>query len=161
MVVLNVNVKRIGFYELMIPNVDQMYVLMVIMDMECIASKCLIMLNARMTDAKTTFVKLGMLMTVRLQPILVNSQGPKGMFVKILTNVLLQKKIMIVMLPNMPIKLILAFINVFPRMPHVGIRLVHMNAVVLLDTLVIQNLLSLAMLMAARTITDAFQNHVT
>ena len=47
MVVLNVNVKRIGFYELMIPNVDQMYVLMVIMDMECIASKCLIMLNAR------------------------------------------------------------------------------------------------------------------
>lgn len=36
----------------------------------------------RMTDAKTTFVKLGMLMTVRLQPILVNLQGPKGMFAK-------------------------------------------------------------------------------
>ena len=68
---------------------------------------------------------------------------------------------MIVMLPNMTIKLILAFINVFLRMPHVEIRLVHMNAVVLLDTLVIQNLLSLAMLMAAQTITDAFQNHVT
>ena len=47
MVVLNVNVKRIGFYEPMIPNVDQMYVLMVIMDMECIVSKCPIMLNAR------------------------------------------------------------------------------------------------------------------
>ena len=47
MVVLNVNVKRIGFYEQMIPNVDQMYALMVIMDMECIVNKCLIMLNAR------------------------------------------------------------------------------------------------------------------
>ena len=47
MVVLNVNVKRIGFYEQMIPNVDQMYVRMVIMGMECIVSKCPIMLNAR------------------------------------------------------------------------------------------------------------------
>ena len=47
MEVSNVNVKRIGFYELVILNVGQMYVLMVIMDTECIASKCLIMLNAR------------------------------------------------------------------------------------------------------------------
>ena len=122
MVVLNVNVKRIGFYEPMIPNVDQMYALMVIMDMECIVNKCLIMLNARkcfqihfwsvvnrsiffwsitwtelsefisckiivgtfvrMIDAKTIFVKWDMLMTDRLQPILLNFKALKGMFAK-------------------------------------------------------------------------------
>ena len=47
MEVSNVNVKPIGFYELVILNVGQMYVPMVIMDTECIASKCLIMQNAR------------------------------------------------------------------------------------------------------------------
>ena len=46
-------------------------------------------------------------------------------------------------------------------MPHVEIRLGHIYAVVLLDILVIQNLLSRALPMAARTITDAFQNHAT
>ena len=190
----------------------------------------------RMIDAKTIFVKWDMLMTDRLQPILLNFKALKGMFAKekiwifqriresrslymnlswtiefkqalgvpnwgpkifgnwtwllhlltsyldifsgdfiklaqvrsrlysfwkTLTNVLLQKKIMIVMLPNMTIQIILVFINVFPRMPHVEIRLVHINAVVLLDTLVIPNLLSRALPMAARTITDAFQNHAT
>ena len=47
MAVLNVNAKLIGFYERMIPNVDQMFVLMVIMDKACIANRCRIMLNAR------------------------------------------------------------------------------------------------------------------
>ena len=47
MAVLNVNAKLIGFYERMIPNVDQMFVLMVIMDKACTANRCRIMLNAR------------------------------------------------------------------------------------------------------------------
>ena len=47
MAVLNVNAKLIGFYERMIPNVEQMFVLMVITDKACIANRCRIMLNAR------------------------------------------------------------------------------------------------------------------
>ena len=36
----------------------------------------------RMIDAKTTFVKWDMLMTDRLQPILLNFKALKGMFAK-------------------------------------------------------------------------------